>query len=95
MLRQCPFSWLQHTAGTGHSSAGTKAVLALRSHPTAKPTSLWPDCGHSKMSCLLLSCSSFEGFANQIPGQADISSLICLFTEHRHWVFSLNSPSIK
>lgn len=95
MLGQCPFSWLQHTAGMWHSSAGTEAVLALRFHPTAKPTSPWPDCGHSKMSCLLLSRSSFEGFANQIPGQADISSLICQFTEHQTLGFSLNSPSIK
>lgn len=95
MLGQCPFSWFQHTAGTWLSSAGTEAVLALPAHPTAKPTSPWPDSGHSKTSCLLLSWSNFEGFANQIPGQADISSLICLFTEHRHWVFSLNSPSIK
>lgn len=87
-----PFSSTQLAHGT--SLPGTEAAPALCSHRMAEPQT--QELLLAKLEQFLRALQMRFPLGAEISrAEADTSSLICLFTGHRHCSVSLNSPGIE
>lgn len=92
---QCPLLWQQHAAGTARGSAWHRGHAGSWL-PTPSKAHVPRQAASRQAGAVSKALKIRFPFGVEIShAEADIPSLIFLFTEHRHQPISLNSPNIK